>query len=89
MFLNDQRIKKVSRGYIRQSQTVKQAAVLGAGIMGGGIAYQSACKDIPIIMKDIKQEALELGKSEAGSLLLKQVKGHLLVHDIAAHIHLQ
>ncbi len=74
LFLNDQRIKKVSRAYIKQAQAVKQAAVLGAGIMGGGIAYQSACKDIPIIMKDIKQEALELGKSEAGNLLLKQVK---------------
>ncbi len=74
LFLNDQRIKKVSRSYGKQAQSVKQAAVLGAGIMGGGIAYQSACKDIPIIMKDIKQEALELGKSEAGGLLLKQVK---------------
>ncbi len=74
LFLNDQRIKKVSKAYIKQAQEVKQAAVLGAGIMGGGIAYQSACKDVPIIMKDIKQEALELGKAEAGKLLLKQVK---------------
>lgn len=73
LFLNDQRIKKVSRAYSKQAQAVKQAAVLGAGIMGGGIAYQSACKDIPIVMKDIKQEALELGKTEAGNLLLKQV----------------
>ncbi len=73
LFLNDQRIKKVSKAYGKQALPVKQAAVLGAGIMGGGIAYQSACKDIPIIMKDIKQEALELGKSEAGNLLLKQV----------------
>jgi len=73
LFLNEQRIKKVSKGYGKQAQPVKQAAVLGAGIMGGGIAYQSACKDIPIIMKDIRQEALELGKKEAGNLLLKQV----------------
>ena len=74
LFLNDQRIKKVSKVYIKQAQPVEQSAVLGAGIMGGGIAYQSACKDIPIIMKDIKQEALEQGKAEAGKLLLKQVK---------------
>ncbi len=74
LFLNDQRIKKISKAYIKQALPVKQAAVLGAGIMGGGIAYQSACKDIPIIMKDIKQEALELGKAEAGKLLLKQVQ---------------
>ena len=83
LFLNDQRIKKVSRAYIKKAQPVKQAAVLGAGIMGGGIAYQSACKDIPIVMKDIKQEALELGKSEAGGLLLKQVKrGKIKPEDV-------
>jgi 3-hydroxyacyl-CoA dehydrogenase/enoyl-CoA hydratase/3-hydroxybutyryl-CoA epimerase/enoyl-CoA isomerase len=83
LFLNDQRIKKVSRAYIKKALPVKQAAVLGAGIMGGGIAYQSACKDIPIIMKDIKQEALELGKSEAGGLLLKQVKrGKIKPEDV-------
>lgn len=83
LFLNDQRIKKVSRAYIKKALPVKQTAVLGAGIMGGGIAYQSACKDIPIIMKDIKQEALELGKSEAGGLLLKQVKrGKIKPEDV-------
>ena len=74
LFLNEQRIKKVNRGYCKQAQLVKQAAVIGAGIMGGGIAYQSACKNIPIIMKDIQQEALELGKKESGNLLLKQLK---------------
>ena len=83
LFLNDQRIKKVSKAYIKQAQEVKQAAVLGAGIMGGGIAYQSACKNVPIIMKDIKQEALELGKAEAGKLLLKQVKrGKIQPEDV-------
>ncbi len=74
LFLNDQRIKKVSKVYSKQAQPVNRTAVLGAGIMGGGIAYQSACKDVPIIMKDIKQEALELGLQEAGNLLMKQVK---------------
>jgi len=87
LFLNDQRIKKVSRAYSKQAQPVKQAAVLGAGIMGGGIAYQSACKDVPIIMKDIKQEALELGKAEAGKLLLKQVKrGKILLAELEQQV---
>ncbi len=74
LFLNDQRIKKVSKEIIKRAQAVKHAAVLGAGIMGGGIAYQSACKDIPVLMKDIKSEALELGLNEASKLLAKQVK---------------
>ena len=48
--------------------------MLGAGIMGGGIAYQSAVKGTPIIMKDIRTEALDLGLNEAGKLLSKQVE---------------
>jgi 3-hydroxyacyl-CoA dehydrogenase/enoyl-CoA hydratase/3-hydroxybutyryl-CoA epimerase/enoyl-CoA isomerase len=53
---------------------VKQAAVFGAGIMGGGIAYQSASKKTPILMKDINEGALQLGLSEANKLLGKQLK---------------
>ena len=74
LFLNDQRIKKGSKSIVKQTQSVKHAAVLGAGIMGGGIAYQSACKDIPVLLKDIDTKALELGLDEASTLLMKQVK---------------
>lgn len=52
----------------------KQAAVLGAGIMGGGIAYQSALKGVPVIMKDISDKSLTLGMSEAAKLLNKQLE---------------
>ena len=39
--------------------------------MGGGIAYQSAVKGTPVIMKDINQGALDLGLSEAAKILGK------------------
>ena len=42
--------------------------------MGGGIAYQAAVKGLPIVMKDIREEALALGMTEAGKLLAKQVE---------------
>ena len=46
--------------------------------MGGGIAYQSALKGTPIIMKDIAQEGLDLGMAEARKQLEKQVaKGRM------------
>ena len=35
------------------AQPAARAAVIGAGIMGGGIAYQSAFTGTPAIMKDI------------------------------------
>ena len=73
LFLNDQLIKKKGKQYAKIARPVKQAAVLGAGIMGGGIAYQSASKGTPIIMKDIADKALDLGMSEANKLLSAQV----------------
>ncbi len=83
LFLNDQRIKKVSKILSKKAHPVKRAAVLGAGIMGGGIAYQSACKNIPIIMKDIKSEALELGLQESSNLLMKQVmRGKIKAEEV-------
>ncbi|WFE71514.1 fatty acid oxidation complex subunit alpha FadB [Halomonas sp. M1] len=74
LFLNDQVVKKKGSKYEKQSQPVKQTAVLGAGIMGGGIAYQSASKGTPIVMKDINEEAIELGLKEARKLFSKQVE---------------
>src|SRR5699024_4418976 len=53
LFLNDQLIKKKGKQYGKVAREVNRAAVLGAGIMGGGIAYQSASKGVPILMKDI------------------------------------
>ncbi|UYG01141.1 fatty acid oxidation complex subunit alpha FadB [Halomonas sp. GD1P12] len=74
LFLNDQVVKKKAGKYEKQARPVKQTAVLGAGIMGGGIAYQSASKGTPILMKDIKGEAIELGLKEARKLFGKQVE---------------
>ena len=78
LFLNDQELKKKAKQYDEVAKDVKLAAVLGAGIMGGGIAYQSASKGTPILMKDIREEAIQLGLGEASKLLGKQVeKGRL------------
>ena len=74
IFLNDQIVKRSAGAYGKQSSKIAHSAVLGAGIMGGGIAYQSASKGTPIIMKDIRSEALELGMNEASKLFGKQVE---------------
>lgn len=73
MFLNDQFLAGKAKKHISSAAEVKSAAVLGAGIMGGGIAYQSALKGTPILMKDIAQEGIDLGMGEANKLLEKQV----------------
>ncbi|MBU6375911.1 MAG: fatty acid oxidation complex subunit alpha FadB [Bdellovibrionales bacterium] len=78
VFLADQYVKRQSKKMSKAAVEVKSASVLGAGIMGGGIAYQSASSKIPVVMKDIREEALALGMKEASKLLEKQVeKGKL------------
>ena len=73
LFLADQSVAKANRGHAKSARDIAQAAVLGAGIMGGGIAHLSASKGTPIIMKDIAGAALDLGMSEASNLLAKRV----------------
>ena len=74
LFLSDQLVKKLAKQHSKNAHEINEAAVLGAGIMGGGIAYQAASKGLPIIMKDIKSEQLDLGMGEASKLLGKMVE---------------
>ena len=75
LFMADQVIKgKAKKAAKQATKAVNKAAVLGAGIMGGGIAYQSAYKGTPIVMKDINDPALDLGLTTAAGLLAKQVE---------------
>lgn len=74
LFLNDQYIKGIAKKAAKSaSKDTQRAAVLGAGIMGGGIAYQSALKGVPVLMKDIAQPSLDLGMTEASKLLNKRL----------------
>ncbi|NVJ60093.1 MAG: fatty acid oxidation complex subunit alpha FadB [Gammaproteobacteria bacterium] len=72
IFLNDQLLKKKAKIASKAAtKEIKSSGVLGAGIMGGGIAYQSAVKGVPAVMKDIQQGALDLGMGEAMKILNK------------------
>ncbi len=82
LFLNDQALKRQASKLTKIASEVKTASVLGAGVMGGGIAYQSALKGTPIIMKDINDEALELGMKEAKKLLAKRVKRGIMTEAV-------
>lgn len=55
-------------------QQVKKVAVLGAGMMGAGIAYACAIKGIPVILKDTDTKRAEHGKDYSRKLLDKQLK---------------
>ncbi|OYT76770.1 3-hydroxyacyl-CoA dehydrogenase NAD-binding domain-containing protein [Pseudomonas sp. PGPPP2] len=51
----------------------RKVGVLGAGMMGAGIAYVSACAGIEVVLKDVTQAAAEKGKAHSAALLDKKV----------------
>lgn len=53
---------------------VGKAAVLGAGVMGGGIAQLFAAKAIPVRVKDINHEALVKAYQQAAEVLRGSLK---------------
>ncbi|AZF06806.1 3-hydroxyacyl-CoA dehydrogenase NAD-binding domain-containing protein [Pseudomonas sp. R5-89-07] len=51
----------------------RKVGILGAGMMGAGIAYVSACAGIDVVLKDINLAAAEKGKAHSAALLDKKV----------------
>ena len=86
IFLSDQFLKRKAKQAQKIARPVKHAAVLGAGIMGGGIAYTSAVKGVPVVMKDIADKSLDLGMSEANKLLAKQIERGKLTPEKAGKV---
>ena len=54
---------------------VFKAAVLGAGTMGGEIAQVIAAADVPVVMKDVKQEFIDAGLAKAREVTEGQLAG--------------
>ncbi|GAA5525221.1 fatty acid oxidation complex subunit alpha [Microbulbifer aestuariivivens] len=61
---------------VRQMNTapVKKIGVLGAGMMGAGIAYACASKGVEVVLKDVSLEGAEKGKSYAQKSLQKRLE---------------
>jgi 3-hydroxyacyl-CoA dehydrogenase/enoyl-CoA hydratase/3-hydroxybutyryl-CoA epimerase len=55
------------------ARPVTRVAVLGAGMMGAGIAYSCARAGIDVLLKDVTVEAAERGKAYSAALLDKAV----------------
>ncbi|MQY10572.1 Fatty acid oxidation complex subunit alpha [Streptomyces sp. RB5] len=54
-----------------EPRKVTKVAVLGAGMMGAGIAYSCARAGIDVMLKDVSQEAADKGKAYSVALLDK------------------
>ncbi|MCL6243857.1 MULTISPECIES: 3-hydroxyacyl-CoA dehydrogenase NAD-binding domain-containing protein [Acinetobacter] len=63
-----------------------KVGILGAGMMGAGIAYATASKGIAVVLKDISVEAAEKGKAYSQKLLDKKVSQGRLSAEKRDHV---
>lgn len=57
-----------------EPKAVKKVGILGAGMMGSGIAYVSAKAGIEVVLKDVSLESAQKGKSYSEMLLDKAIE---------------
>ncbi|MEJ5988784.1 3-hydroxyacyl-CoA dehydrogenase NAD-binding domain-containing protein [Ramlibacter sp. PS3R-8] len=63
----------------------QKVGILGAGMMGAGIAYAQAGRGIATVLKDVSQDKAEAGKAYSLKLTQARVeKGRMSPHDQAA-----
>lgn len=65
--------------------TLRDAVVIGAGVMGSGIAQLLATRGIRTLMTDISPEALAAGRGRIRALVQKAVAKHALTPKQARH----
>ena len=83
-FVNLQDINKLkNRPKDIEKKVFKKVGILGAGMMGAGIAYSSAMSGIEVVLLDTNQEAAERGKAYSDNLLNKRVSRGKMSKDKA------
>lgn len=65
IFFTNEDLKKYSGVAVdAKTKNIENAAILGAGVMGGGIAWLFANKDLNVRIKDISQNAIAIGYNQ-------------------------
>jgi len=73
LFVNKEALEKGARRPKLPDRSVRRLGVLGAGMMGAGIAHVAAGAGIEVVLIDATQEAADRGKAHSADLLAKGV----------------
>ena len=86
LFVNKQALEKGANRPDVPDERVKKVGVLGAGMMGAGIAYVSANAGIEVVLIDASQEAAEKGKAYSTGILDKGMKRGRVTEEKKAEV---
>ena len=73
LFINKEALEKGANRPEAPDQTVRKVGILGAGMMGAGIAYVSAMAGIEVVLIDAAQDSADRGKAHSADLLDKAI----------------
>jgi 3-hydroxyacyl-CoA dehydrogenase / enoyl-CoA hydratase / 3-hydroxybutyryl-CoA epimerase len=74
LFINKEALEKGANRPAVADEKVRKLGVLGAGMMGAGIAYVAANAGINVVLIDAAQDAADRGKAHSEALLDKGMK---------------
>ena len=86
LFINKEALEKGANRPEAPDQRVRKVGVLGAGMMGAGIAYVSANAGIEVVLIDSTQEAADRGKSYSTGLLDKAISRRKVTEEKKAEV---
>ena len=86
LFINKEALEKGANRPAVADQRVQKVGVLGAGMMGAGIAYVSALAGIEVVLIDRDQAAADKGKSYAEGSLDKGIQRRKVTPEKKAEV---
>lgn len=86
LFINKEALEKGANRPKVADQTVRKVGIIGAGMMGAGIAYVSANAGIDVVLIDAAQEAADRGKAYSEGLLDKGIQRRKVTAEKKAEV---
>ena len=86
LFINKEALEKGAVRPAAPDQAVKRLGVIGAGMMGAGIAYVAASAGIEVVLIDASQEAADRGRAHSESLLDKGIQRRKVTPETKAAV---
>ncbi|MFN4056759.1 MAG: 3-hydroxyacyl-CoA dehydrogenase NAD-binding domain-containing protein [Roseinatronobacter sp.] len=86
LFINKEALEKGANRPAVADEKVRKLGVLGAGMMGAGIAYVAANAGIEVVLIDAAQDAADRGKAHSEALIDKGMKRGKVTADKKAEV---